>query len=178
MYPEDLSESAERQKTLGVEVLTGTMVSEIDDAGVTLSDGRRIESVLVLWAAGVQASELGQMLGVGDRPKRSCRWEVDLSVPGHREVFVTVTRHRPGCARRRLAGDADGKSRWTHDRGGPAHAVENPIPLSEQGGTRHHRAGEGGGGLRPGQIRRVLAWVAWLAIHIFYLIGFRNRVWS
>ncbi len=58
VYPEDLSESARRQlKALGVEVLTGTMVSEIDEGGVTLSDGRRIESGLVLWAAGVQASQ-------------------------------------------------------------------------------------------------------------------------
>ena len=90
VYPEELSESAERQlKTLGVEVLTGTMVSEIDDAGVTLSDGRRIESVLVLWAAGVQASELGQMLGVETDRSGRVPVEVDLSVPGHREVFVT-----------------------------------------------------------------------------------------
>ena len=65
------------------------MVSEIDDAGVTLSDGRRIESVLVvLWAAGVQASELGQMLGV-ETDRSDVPVEVDLSVPGHREVFVT-----------------------------------------------------------------------------------------
>ena len=69
--------------------LTGTMVSEIDDAGVTLSDGRRIESVLVLWAAGVQASELGQMLGVETDRSGRVPVEVDLSVPGHREVFVT-----------------------------------------------------------------------------------------
>ena len=73
VYPEDLSESARRQlKALGVEVMTGTMVSEIGDDGVTLSDGRRIECGLVLWAAGVQASKLGAEVGGGDGQKRSC----------------------------------------------------------------------------------------------------------
>ncbi|MGH3667187.1 MAG: NAD(P)/FAD-dependent oxidoreductase, partial [Acidimicrobiia bacterium] len=83
-YPEDLSDSARRQlETLGVEVLTGTMVSEIDDGGVTLSDSRRIESGLVLWAAGVQASSLGDLLDVATDRTGRVHVEGDMSVPGH-----------------------------------------------------------------------------------------------
>ncbi|MGH8873516.1 MAG: NAD(P)/FAD-dependent oxidoreductase, partial [Acidimicrobiia bacterium] len=90
VYPETLSESARRQlETLGVEVVTGALAAEIDDRGVTLDNGRRIDAGTVLWAAGVQASELGSMLGAEtDRSGRVLVGE-DLSAPGHPEVFVT-----------------------------------------------------------------------------------------
>jgi NADH:ubiquinone reductase (H+-translocating) len=178
VYPEDLSESAERQlKTLGVEVLTGTIVSEIDDGGVTLSDGRRIESGLVLWAAGVQASELGEMLGVETDRSGRVPVEGDLSVPGHREVFITgdlaTVPGVPGVAPaamqmgrhagRMIEGDLRMRSRI------PFH-YRNKGALATIGRAR---AVADFGRVRFGGF---LAWVAWLAIHIFYLIGFRNRV--
>jgi NADH dehydrogenase len=178
VYPEDLSESAERQlKTLGVEVLTGTMVSEIDDGGVTLSDGRRIESGLVLWAAGVQASELGEMLGVETDRSGRVPVEGDLSVPGHREVFITgdlaTVPDVPGVAPaamqmgrhagRMIQGDLRMRSRI------PFH-YRNKGALATIGRAR---AVADFGQVRFGGF---LAWAAWLAIHIFYLIGFRNRV--
>ncbi|HEX5696838.1 MAG TPA: NAD(P)/FAD-dependent oxidoreductase, partial [Acidimicrobiia bacterium] len=89
VYPESLSESARRQlEGLGVEVVTDSMVEEIDEHGVTLSNGLRIDAGTVLWAAGVQASPLGEALGVEtDRSGRVLVTE-DLSVPGHPEVFV------------------------------------------------------------------------------------------
>ena len=88
-YPESLSASARAQlERMGVEVLTGEMVSELDEHGVTLAGGRRIEAGTVLWAAGVQASGLGAQLGAPlDRSGR-VKVEPDLSVPGHPEVFV------------------------------------------------------------------------------------------
>ena len=177
-YPEDLSVSARRQlETLGVEVLTGTMVSEIDDGGVTLSDGRRIESSLVLWAAGVQASELGEMLGVETDRSGRVPVEGDLSVPGHREVFITgdlaTVPGVPGVAPaamqmgrhagRMIEGDLRMRSRI------PFH-YRNKGALATIGRAR---AVADFGRVRFGGF---LAWVAWLAIHIFYLIGFRNRV--
>ncbi len=178
VYPEDLSESARRQlKALGVEVLTGTMVSEIDDDGVTLSDGRRIDCGLVLWAAGVQASKLGAMLGVGTDRSGRVQVEGDLSVPGHRGVFITgdlaTVPGVPGVAPaamqmgrhagRMIGTDLRMRSRF------PFH-YRNKGALATIGRAR---AVADFGRIRFGGF---LAWVAWLAIHIFYLIGFRNRV--
>ncbi|MGA7281075.1 MAG: NAD(P)/FAD-dependent oxidoreductase, partial [Acidimicrobiia bacterium] len=89
VYPEKLSESARRQlESLGVEVRTDALVDSIDESGVVLTDGSRIDAGTVLWAAGVSASPLGTM--VGGETDRSGRVTVepDLSVPGHPEVFV------------------------------------------------------------------------------------------
>ena len=178
VYPMDLSESAEHQlKSLGVEVLTGTMVSDIDDGGVSLSDGRRIDSALVLWAAGVQASVLGQMLGVETDRSGRVPVEGDLSIPGHREVFVTgdlaTVPGVPGVAPaamqmgthagRMIEGDLRMRSRipFRYRNKGALATIGRARAVADFGRVRF-------GGF--------LAWVAWLAIHIFYLIGFRNRV--
>ncbi len=103
VYPEPLSESARRQlESLGVQVRTGAVVDAVDDLGVTLAGGERIEAANVLWAAGVKASPLGA--GLGAERDRSGRVvvESDLSLPGHQEVFVVgdlaVVQGVPGVA--------------------------------------------------------------------------------
>jgi NADH dehydrogenase len=178
VYPDDLSKSARRQlETLGVEVLTGAMVEEIDAGGVTLTDGHRIDAGLVLWAAGVQASSLGEMLGV--ETDRSGRVPVqdDLSIPGHPEVFVTgdlaTVPGVPGVApaamqmgrhaARMIYGDIAGGAR-------SAFAYRDKGSLATIGRAR---AVADFGRIRFGGF---VAWLSWLAIHIFFLIGFRNRV--
>ena len=177
VYPEDLSESARRQlETLGVEVVTGTMVSEIDDDGVTLSNGRRIAAGTVLWAAGVQASLLGAQLGVEIDRSGRVLVESDLTVPGHPEVFVigdlALFPDVPGVAPaamqmgrhagRMVAADLTGGERT-------AFRYRNKGSLATIGRAR---AVADFGRLRFGGF---LAWVSWLGVHIFYLIGFRNR---
>ena len=177
-YPESLSQSARRQLDgMGVEVLTGALVSEVDQDGVTLSGGRRIEAATVLWAAGVQASRLGGKLGVPlDRSGR-VEVEPDLSVPGHPGVFVVGDLARvegvPGVApaaiqmgkhaARMIEGDLEGRPR-------KAFHYWNKGSLATIGRAR--------GVADFGRIRfgGFFAWVAWLVIHIFYLIGFRNRL--
>jgi NADH dehydrogenase len=177
VYPETLSKSARRQlETLGVEVVTGVLVDEIDDEGVTLSDGRRIEAGTILWAAGVQASPLGALLGaVTDRSGRVVV-EPDLAVPGHPEVFVAgdlaLYPGVPGVAPaamqmgrhagRMISSDLAGEERT-------AFRYRNKGSLATIGRAR---AVADFGRLRFGGF---LAWVSWLAVHIFYLIGFRNR---
>ena len=164
-------------ETLGVEVLTGTMVSEIDEGGVTLSDGGRIESGLVLWAAECSASNLGDMLDVETDRTGRVPVESDMSVPGHREVFVVgdlaIVAGVPGVAPaamqmgrhagRMIEADLRTRSRF------PFH-YRNKGALATIGRAR---AVADFGQVRFGGF---LAWVAWLAIHIFFLIGFRNRV--
>ena len=177
-YPERLSESARRQlENLGVEVRTGALVEEVDTSGVTLSDGERIEAGTVLWAAGVEASELGRMLGVETDRSGRVPVESDLSVPGHPEVLVVgdlaAVKGVPGVApaaiqmgrhaARVIEADVSSRPRPNfkyRDKGSVA-TIGRARAVAEIKGLRF-------GGFP--------AWIAWLAIHIFYLIGFRNRL--
>jgi NADH dehydrogenase len=178
VYPESLSESARRQlEGLGVEVVTDAMVEEIDAHGVTLSNGLRIDAGTVLWAAGVQASPLGDALGVEtDRSGRVLVNE-DLSVPGHPEIFVTGDLAQvPGVPGVAPAAMQMGRH--------AARMIEVDLKGEERGPFRYSNKGSLA---TIGRARAVadfgwlrfsgfLAWISWLAIHIFYLIGFRNRL--
>jgi len=171
-YPRSLSTSAQRQlEELGVEVVTGTVVSSIDGDGVTLESGRRIVAGTVLWAAGVRASPLGRMLGDVDRSGRALV-EPDLSVAGHPEVFVAgdlaAVEGVPGVApaamqmgRHAARVIRTGERRPFHyrDKGSLA-TIGRARAVADIKGFRY-------GGFA--------AWLSWLGIHIFYLIGFRNR---
>jgi NADH dehydrogenase len=177
-YPEDLSRSARRQlETLGVEVLTGSMVGEIDENGVTLTDGRRIDAGLVLWAAGVQASPLGEMLGV--EIDRSGRVPVldDLSLAGHPEVFVTgdlaTVPGVPGVAPAAMQMGRHAARMIYADIHGGARSAFRYNDKGSLATIGRARAVADFGRIRFGGF---VAWLAWLAIHIFFLIGFRNRV--
>ena len=87
-YPNSLSVSARKQlEGLGVEVMTDTSVVAIDEDGVSLSSGLRIDSGTVIWAAGVMASPVGKMIGTVD-PFGRVVVDDDLSAPGYPEVFV------------------------------------------------------------------------------------------
>lgn len=179
-YPESLQRSARRQlEEMGVEVRTGTMVTGIDETGVTLSSGERIPAGTVLWAAGVQASPLVAMLPVQvDRAGRA-RVAPDLTIPGHPEIFVLGDaalvdggavpgvapaamqqgRHAARAIRARLAGRAVRPFRYRHKGSlatiGRARAVADFSLVRFSGFP---------------------AWAAWLAIHIWFLIGVRNRL--
>ncbi len=177
VYPSGLSESARRQlETLGVEVRTGSLVEAVDESGVTLVGGERIDAASVLWAAGVRASALGSLLGDTDRSGRVPVTQ-DLSLPGHPEVFVVgdlaVVPDVPGVAPAAMQmGRHAGRS----------------IQADIEGGSRSAFRYRNKGSLATiGRARAVAdfprfdfsgfpAWVAWLAIHVFYLIGFRNRL--
>ena len=92
-FPADLSKKAEEALIrVGVRPRTNVRVTEIDDAGVTLDGGERIQARTVIWAAGVRASPLGALLAerIGTKPDRGGRVAVDsdCSVPGHPEIFV------------------------------------------------------------------------------------------
>jgi NADH dehydrogenase len=178
MYPGHLGRSARRQlESLGVEVRTGSMVQEIDDLGATLDTGELIPAAVILWAAGVKASPLATTLEAETDRAGRVQVEPDLSIPGHPNIFVigdtAAIEGVPGVApaaiqqgrhaARQIEADLDGRDRAPfeyHDKGslatiGRARAVAD-IKRLEFGGF--------------------LAWVAWLTIHILYLIGFRNRL--
>jgi NADH dehydrogenase len=171
-YPESLSASAQRQlEELGVEVITSALVEDIDEDGVTLSSGQRIEAGTVLWAAGVEASSMGKMLGEVDRAGRVLV-EPDLSVPGHPEVFV--------------AGDLAALEGVPGVAPAAMQMGRHVGQVIASGERRRFRYRDKGSLATIGRARAVAdikglrfsgfpAWFAWLAIHIFYLIGFRNR---
>jgi len=182
-YPEELSDKARAQlERLGVDVRTSTMVTEIDDAGVMAGD-ERIEARTVLWTAGVKASALGKSLGAP--LDRAGRVEVreDLTIPGHDNVFVVGDlaaahtgpearpvpgvapaaiqggRHAARCIRRRLAGQGNVAFRY-RDKGSLA-TIGRAAGVADFGRLR---------------VSGFVAWVLWLTVHIFFLIGFRNRL--
>ena len=180
-FPDPLSAKARRQlEKLGVEVRTGAPVDAIDADGVLLGD-ERIAARTVLWAAGVAASPLARSLGVPlDRAGRVAV-EPDLSVPGLPDVFVAGDlasvqqdgRPVPGVA---PAAKQMGRQVATAIRariaGRPAPAFRyrdygNLATIGRMAAVVH---------LGKLKLSGALAWWFWLTAHIFFLIGFRNRL--
>ena len=180
-FPESLSEKARAQlQRLGVEVVTGSPVDSIDAEGYMLGDVF-VPARTVVWAAGVAASAVAQSLGV--TLDRSGRVPVlpDLTVPGHPEIFVagdlaTITqdgklvpgiapaakqmgRHVAQTIRARLAGRNSTPFRY-RDYGNLA-TIGRMAAVVDLHGLR---------------LSGLLAWWFWLAAHVFFLIGFRNRI--
>jgi NADH dehydrogenase len=179
-YAPSLSErAAEQLRNLGVEVLTGTMVTAIDAEGVT-TPGERIEARTVVWAAGVRASALVKSLDVElDRAGR-VKVSDDLTAPGHPNIFVIGD----VAAVPFRGGIVPGVAPAAIQEG--EHAMHNIARLMRGLGSEPFRYRDKGSlatiGRAAGiaEIGRVkisgfFAWLAWLMIHIFFLIGFRNR---
>jgi NADH:ubiquinone reductase (H+-translocating) len=178
--PPDLSRRAREQlEELGVEVRLDARVSDVDEHGVTLG-GERVLAATTVWAAGVAPSPLAEKLGAPrDRQGRVVVGR-DLSLPAHPEVFVLGDMARveqdgqplPGLSpvamqqgryvARAIALDIGGEPREPfryRDKGSMA-TIGRSRAVAESG--RLHLSG-------------LIAWLAWLFVHVFYLIGFRNR---
>jgi NADH:ubiquinone reductase (H+-translocating) len=182
-FPEKLRDAARASlRRLGVEVRENTAVTAVDAAGVDLGGSERLAAKTVLWTAGVAASPIVRTLGVPvDRAGRAIV-EPDLSIPGHPEVFVigdaAAFLHQTG---KPLPGVAQVAMQ------GAAHAAGNVLRLLERQPTRQFEyhdkgnlaiVGRGSAIADLGWTRfsGVLAWLFWLFVHIFMLIGFRNRL--
>jgi NADH:ubiquinone reductase (H+-translocating) len=182
-FPPSLSRKAQRQlEQLGVTVVTGLAVTGVDTTGVTIDD-ERIEARTVVWAAGVTASALASRLAelTGAEQDRAGRITVesDLTLPGHPEVFALGDMVRlhdrvlPGVApvamqqgryaaravRDRLAGRTTRAFRYV-DKGNLA-TIGRAAAVADIKGLR---------------LSGFLAWLTWLLVHLWYLIGFQNRV--
>jgi NADH dehydrogenase len=164
---------------LGVEVRTGTAVTAIDDDGVT-AGGERIPAQTILWAAGVAASPLAKSLGVPlDRAGRVAS-EPTLNVPGHPEIFVAgdiCAFMQDGTL---LPGVAQvAKQQGAHAAKNIRHAVRGEAlePFHYVNFGNVATIGRGAAVVDIGPVRASgwLAWLFWLFLHIFWLIGFRNR---
>jgi NADH dehydrogenase len=191
-YPEDLSRSAlEQLQRLGVEVLTSTPVTRIEP-GVIYMGATRMNAAVILWAAGVAASPLGKKLGVPvDRAGR-VPVAPDLSIPNHPEVFVIgdlaalkdkAGKMLPGVAPVAiLEGRYVGKLIRRELREAANQSASAPSPQRKP----FHYFDKGslatiGRAAAVAQFGKIhisgfLAWLAWLFVHILFLIGFRNRM--
>jgi NADH dehydrogenase len=191
-YPEDLSRSAlEQLQRLGVEVLTSTMVTKIEP-GIIYMGETRMSAAVILWAAGVAASPLGKKLGVTvDRAGRVLV-NPDLSLPSHPEVFVigdlAALKDASGKMLPGVAPVAILEGRYV------AKLIRREIELARTSSTRpepvprpafhYHDKGSLatiGRSAAIAQFGKIhisgfVAWLAWLFVHILFLIGFRNRV--
>jgi NADH:ubiquinone reductase (H+-translocating) len=181
VYPPDLSEKARKQlEDLGVDVILGANVSEVTDDHVKAGD-RVIPTYTVLWGAGVQASPLARSLGVPlDRAGRVLV-EPDLTIPGHKEVFVlgdlaAAKQHDgsfvPGVAPAAIqAGQHTALNLERAVEGQPLRAFK----YRDKGSLA--TIGRAAAVADFGRVRfgGFMAWMAWLVIHLFFLIGFRNR---
>jgi NADH dehydrogenase len=184
-YAEDLSASAEKQlRDIGVEVRTNTKVTGIEQGQVRVGD-EVIPSAVTLWAAGVKASALGGMLGATVKTDRAGRVQVgaDLTIPEHKNVFVIGDLAQytnpdgtpvPGVA---PAAIQMGKFVGKAIRADLARDSRGVFSYVDKGSLATIGRSKAIGQL-PGNIHLsgFLAWAAWGLIHVFFLIGFRNRV--
>ncbi|HEY1264970.1 MAG TPA: NAD(P)/FAD-dependent oxidoreductase [Terriglobales bacterium] len=181
-YPEDLSRSAEEQLGgLGVEVHTSTLVTRIEPAAVWVKD-TRLPADVILWAAGVSASPLGKKLGAPvDRAGRVLV-NPDLSLPGHPEVFVigdlAFLKRANGAPVPGVAPAAMQEGKWAAKNIARdlKHEPRRSFSYFDKGSLA--TIGRAAGIAQFGQIHisGFLAWLSWLFVHIFFLIGFRNRI--
>jgi NADH dehydrogenase len=181
MYPSKLAKKAtEDLERLGVKVLTGKKVTEINEKGVKIEDAF-IESKNIIWAAGNQVSP---MLGTLDVPlDRAGRVIVgpDLSIPGHPEVFVVGdAAHSVGKDGKPLPGVAP----VAIQQGRYAAKIiktlakENrqPFVYFDKGSLATIGKAKAIAVIGKLQLSGFFAWLMWAFVHIMYLIGFRNRI--
>jgi NADH dehydrogenase len=188
-YPEDLSRSAlEQLQRLGVEVLTSTMVTKIEPGVIymreTVGETRKMSAAVILWAAGVAASPLGKKLGVPiDRAGRVLV-NPDLSLPNHPEVFVigdlAALKDKSGKLLPGVAPVAILEGRFV------AKLIKKEMGRRTDSRPAFHYFDKGslatiGRSAAIAQFGKIhisgfIAWLAWLFVHILFLIGFQNRI--
>jgi NADH:ubiquinone reductase (H+-translocating) len=164
----------------GIEVVTGIPVARVEPGAVHLHGGRVLQAGTVVWAAGVRANPVAELLGV--ELGRGGRIVVgdDLSVPGWPEVFaigdiaVDPSAPLPQVAQPAIQGGHHVASQIQRRLAGMA---SEPFRYRDKGSMatigRHDAVAEFPNGRR---LDGVIGWLAWLGLHIVYLMGFRNRV--
>ena len=185
-FPSSLRDAARASlEKLGVEIRTGSLVTRIDQSGVTWKESsgkeEHVAAETILWAAGVAASPIAKSLGAPlDRVGRVVA-EPALTIPGHPEIFVAGDI----CALQQdgvwLPGVAQvAKQQGAHAAGNILRAIrgEGLSPFRYRNYGNAATIGRGAAVVEVGRVKAsgTLAWLFWLFLHIFFLIGFRNRL--
>ena len=190
-YPEDLQVKAcEQLGALGVKLRTGAHVTDVQP-GYVMVDDERIDAVVTLWAAGVQASPLGKLLGVETDKKGCVLVDGHLNPPGHPEIFICGDlahveqdgKQVPGVAQPAMQMGTYAAKRIGRliaaTLGSDGSGVDKPFRYFDKGDMATIGRKAAVANIRwpfKGHWSGLPAWMAWLVIHIFFLIGFRNRL--
>ena len=183
-FPPDLSVKAEKQlKEIEVEVWTGQHVSEVGAGYVKVGD-QRTDATVILWAAGVQASPLGKVLGAPLDKRGGVIVDNQLNPPGLPEVFICgdlAHFEQDGHPVPGVAQPAMQMGRFT------SKLIAADMAAKPRGNFRYFDKGDMATIGRFAAIAKIewpfkahwggfMAWLTWLVVHIYFLIGFRNRI--
>jgi len=186
-FPPELSESARRQLTaLGVQVRTSTRVKNLRENEVELDSGEILRAGNILWAAGVSATALTKKLGVELDKAGRVKVDPDLSVPGHPEIFaigdmalvvnedgILVPGVSPAAMQmgRHVARIIENEIRF-----GAGHALRLPFKYWDKGTMATIGRSAAVAWIGKLKISGLIAWLAWLFVHLLFLVGFRNKL--
>ena len=181
------AKAAARLQKMGVEIQLGAMVTDVDRDGITVKDSdgvRRIESACKVWSAGVSASPLGRDLARQSTVEldRAGRVKVlpDLSVPGYPNVFVigdmAAVDGVPGVAQGAIQGAKYAATTIKAELAGANPAEREPFQYFDKGSMATISRFSAVAQIGPLEFGGVLAWFAWLLLHLVYLIGFKNKI--
>ncbi len=179
----------QRLEKMGVEVQLNAMVDDVDYTGLTVKekDGttRRIECACKVWAAGVQASSLGKIIADqsdGTEVDRAGRVvvEPDLTVKGHPNVFVVgdlmSVPDVPGMAQGAIQGAHYAATLIKHMvKGTDDPATRKPFSYFDKGSMATISRFSAVAQVGKLEFGGFIAWLAWLGLHLLYLVGFKNR---
>ncbi len=184
-YPEDLSKRAvEQLKGLGVEVYTNKKVSDIQPGYVLVGEQQKIDAVVTLWAAGVTASPLGKLLGVETDKRGAVLVNQTLNPEGHPELFVCGDLAHFEQDGEQVPGVAQPAMQMGDH---VAEMIEADLARKPRKPFRYFDKGDMATIGRQAAVAKIEwpfkahwsglpAWLTWLTVHIFFLIGFRNRL--
>lgn len=190
-YPEDLQVMAAKQlDKLGVMIRTGAHVTDVQPGYVTVGGMERVDSVCTLWAAGVQASPLGKLLDLPTDRRGCVLVDLHLNPPGHPEIFICGDlahfeqngKQIPGVAQPAMQMGAYAARRI----GALTASLRRSDGRGVDKGFRYFDKGDMATIGRKAAVAKIEwpfkahwsgfpAWITWLVVHIFFLIGFRNR---
>jgi NADH dehydrogenase len=177
-----------RLEKMGVEIQLGAMVTDVDRNGITVKDSdgtiRRIESATKVWSAGVSASPLGRDLAAQSDVEidRAGRVKVlpDLSVPGHSDVFVVgdmaAVEGVPGMAQGAIQGGKYAAKAIKAELKGANPSEREPFQYFDKGSMATVSRFSAVAKIGPLEFGGFIAWLAWLVLHLVYLVGFRRKI--
>jgi NADH dehydrogenase len=179
-YSEDLSASAQKQlEQLGVDVRTNTMVTNVEPGVVDVGE-QKLDAVVTLWAAGVKGSPLGQALGVGTDHAGRVSVDDRLNIAGHPEIFVIgdlAHFEQDGSPVPGVAPVAIQMGQYAAKEIGRrvTNQPSKPFRYWDKGSMATIGRTKGIAQIGKIHLSGLLAWSAWLFIHLIYLVGYRNR---
>src|SRR5271154_5235487 len=180
--------AAARLQKMGVEIQLGAMVTDVDRDGITVKDSdgtiRRIESACKVWSAGVSASGLGRDLAEQSPTEldRSGRVKVlpDLSIPGFPNVFVVgdmaAVEGVPGVAQGAIQGAKYAAKTIKGELAGADPTQREPFQYFDKGSMATVSRFSAVAKIGPLEFSGFIAWLAWLVLHLVYLVGFKTKI--